>query len=267
MPDLALDPERFIHGQEDPEGPLIPVVVSLTFPGMGRSAYDLALDLTTTAFDEVRATGGRPRLVDSAAASPDEIAAICDGADALLFLGGADVDVSCYGYTGPAPRGYYGADLGADEFCLELIREGVRRDLPTLTLCRGSQLLNVAFGGTLIPDIEHWEIHRGPGGEALMIDEPVTLEPDSRIAEVLGRTDVVVRNGHHQAVDRVGDELRAVAHAADGIVEGTEHRTASWVLGLQWHQEERGADLGDRRLIFAALVQRGRERSRQRSAS
>lgn len=258
MSDLRLDPNDFIHGDEDPAGPEIPVVVSTTFPGMSRGAYELALDLTRTAFDEVRAVGGRPRLVDSAVATPEEVAEICERADAVLFLGGADVDVSCYGYQGPTPRGYYGADKAADEFCIALIHESVQRDLPVLALCRGSQVLNVAFGGTLIPDIEEWGIHRGPGGDVLMIDEPVTLAEDSKIAQVLGRTEVVVRNGHHQAVDRVGDELRATAFAADGMVEATEHRTASWVIGLQWHPEEAGANTEDRRRIFRALVDQAR---------
>lgn len=256
MPDLALDPELFVHGPEAEDGPIVPVVVSLTFPGMDRGAHDLALALATVAFAEVRAAGGRPRLLDSAALAPGDVAGVCAEADGLLLLGGGDVDVSCYGYTGPEPRGYYGVDKRADEFCIALLREGVRRDLPTLALCRGSQLLNVAFGGTLIPDIAEWGIHRGPGGEELMIDERVELAADSRIAAALGRTEAVVRNGHHQAVDRVAPELRPVAHAADGIVEATEHRTASWVLGLQWHPEEAAADPGDRRRIFSALVER-----------
>lgn len=259
MTDLSLDPDLFIHGSEDPAGPIIPVVVSLTFPGMTRGAHDLALDLTKTAFDEVREVGGRPRLIDSATASPGEVRAIVADAGAVLFLGGADVDLRCYGYEGPRPRGYYGADPSADEFCIALIHETVQQDLPLLALCRGSQLLNVAFGGTLIPDIEDWGIHRGPGGNALMIDEPVTLEADSRIAAALGRTDVVVRNGHHQAVDRVGGALRVVARAADGMVEATEHRDARWVVGLQWHPEEEHADADDRRRIFSALVERARE--------
>lgn len=258
MADLRVDPARFEHAEERADGPLIAVIVSLTFPGMNQGARDLAADLAAVAFDEVRAHGGRPRLVDSAAGGRHDPAAICADADGLLFLGGGDVDVRCYGYTGPEPRGYYGVDRRADDFCIALLREGVERDLPLLALCRGSQLLNVAFGGTLITDIAEWGIHRGAGGSELMIDEAVTLAPGSRIAEVLGRTDAVVRNGHHQAVDRVGDQLRPVAFAADGIVEATEHRVASWVLGLQWHPEEAGADLADRARIFGALVERAR---------
>ncbi len=264
MKDLRIDPALFVHGEEEEGGPLILVVVALSFPGMTPDAHELGLDLATTAFDELRACGARPRLVDSSLPTVLEpeftaqrIAALCASAHALLLLGGSDVDLSCYGYTGPEPRGYYGADRGSDEFCLAFIREGARRDLPILALCKGSQLLNVAFGGTLIPDIAEWGIHRGPGGDELMIDEPLTLEPDSRLARVFGRTDIVVRNGHHQAVDRVGAELRAVAHAADGIVEATEHRSASWIVGVQWHPEERRANLDDRRRIFGALVERG----------
>lgn len=254
--DFRMDPTVFERGVERGDGPVIQCVVSLTFPGMDSLAHDLALDLTCTAFAAVRAAGGRPRLVDSAVCGVADIAGVVNAADGFLFLGGADVDLSCYGYEGCLPRGYYGADLSADVFCLELIRVVARRDLPLLAFCRGSQLLNVAFGGTLIPDIEDWRIHRGPGGVDLMIDEPVSLLPGSLIAGILGRTEVVVRNGHHQAVDRVADVLRATAFAADGVVEGTEHRDASWVLGVQWHPEERGADLGDRALIFGELVAR-----------
>ena len=257
MTDWSLDPEQFVHGDEDTDGPVIPVVVSLTFPGMDQQAHDLALDLTATAFDEVRARGGRPRLIDSAAPD-DRVDDICARADGLLFLGGGDVDVRCYGYSGPEPRGYYGVDHRADEFCIALFHEAARTDTPTLALCRGSQLMNVAFGGTLIPDIEDWRIHRGSGGDELMIDEPVTLVQDSEIARVLGRVEVTVRNGHHQAVDRVGAELRATAFAQDGIVEATEHRTAIWMLGLQWHPEERAADPRDRRRIFESLVEQAR---------
>jgi putative glutamine amidotransferase len=134
----------------------------------------------------------------------------------------------------------------------------VRRDLPTLAICRGSQLLNVAFGGTLIPDISDWEMHHGGSGEPLFIDEPVILEPDSEIARILGRTEVTVRNGHHQAVAEVAPALRATARAHDGIVEGTEHRDASWVVGVQWHPEEPQADAQDRASLFGEFVTRSR---------
>lgn len=260
MPDLSVDPELFAHGDEDPEGPLIPVVVSLTFPGMAATSHRLMTDFTCIAFEAVRAAGGRPRLVDSSAESLIDAEQVFAGAGAVLFLGGGDVDGALYGES-ETPKNSYGVDRRADDYCLDLLRDSVRRDLPTLAICRGSQLLNVAFGGTLIPDIEEYERHRGGPGAPMFLDEDVNLEPGSRIAEILGRTEVRVRSGHHQAVAEVGPELRVTARAKDGIVEGTEHRRASWVLGIQWHPEEPEADISDRALIFEALVDRGRRQA------
>lgn len=262
MADLAVDPALFAPGMgecpEDPAGPLIPVVVSLTTPGMNQLSYHLTREFTLTAFEAVRAAGGRPRLVDSAAVSLTPSDAVLAGASAVLFLGGGDVDGSCYGYTGPPPANEYGVDLRADRYCIELLHEVVKRDLPMLAICRGSQLLNVAFGGTLIPDIENWSQHRGGAGSPLFIDEEVRLDEGSEIARILGTSAVTVRNGHHQAVAEVAPALRVTARAHDGIVEGTQHRTASWVLGIQWHPEESAADLEDRARLFGALVERAR---------
>ncbi|UOQ58044.1 gamma-glutamyl-gamma-aminobutyrate hydrolase family protein [Leucobacter allii] len=262
MSDLRVDPSPFLDTTgEDPAGPLIPMVVSLTFPGMDAGAHALQDSFTRIAFAAIRESGGRPRLVDSAAARLPEAAEALEDAAGVVLLGGGDVDGRCYGFAGPPPANEYGVDRRADEFCIALIREALDRDLPTLAICRGSQLFNVACGGTLIPDIAEYALHRGGPGGPLFLDETVRLEPGSRIAGILGRTEAVVRNGHHQAVDRVGDELRATARALDGIVEGTEHRTASWAVGIQWHPEEPAADAGDRAAIFGALVERAAARS------
>lgn len=257
MPEFVLDPEQFVPGEEDETGPRIAVVVALDTPDTNQFGYELGMSLTKRAFDAIRECGGRPRLVDSSAAQLPAVDAVCDEADAVLFLGGGDVDVSLYGWQGELPRGYYGVDKRADEFLIAIMHECAERDMPVLAFCRGSQVFNVAFGGTLIGDIEAWGIHRGEGTD-LMIDETVRLDPDSHLARMLDKTEVVVRNGHHQAVDRVGDALRPIAFAADGIVEATEHRTATWMLGMQWHPEEAFADRDDQRHIFETLVANAR---------
>lgn len=259
MTDFAVDPTPFLTpGDEEPDGPLIPMVVSLTFPGMDRGAYELQDEFTRIAFDAVREAGGRPRLVDSAAKPLTEDAEVFEGASGIVFLGGGDIDTACYGYEGPVPANVYGVDRRADDYCIGLIREAVARDIPTLAICRGSQLLNVAFGGSLIPDIENWPTHRGGDGAPLFVDEELLLEPDSKIAAILERETVTVRNGHHQAVAEVGEGLRATARARDGIVEGTEHCGASWVVGVQWHPEEPQANAQDRDRIFRSFVAESR---------
>ena len=257
MSQLSVDPSVFVEGDEDASGPLIPVIVSLTFPGMGEASHQLMSDFTRIAFEAVREAGGRPRLIDSSAATFQSADEVFAGANAILFLGGGDVDGALYG-SHTSPQNSYGVDRRADDYCIDLLRESVERDLPTLAVCRGSQLLNVAFGGTLIPDIENFEPHRGGPGSPMFLDEEVLLEPDSEIARILGRTAVTVRSGHHQAVAEVGSALRVTARAHDGVVEGTEHRTASWVLGIQWHPEEPDADVSDRQRVFGALVDRAK---------
>jgi putative glutamine amidotransferase len=234
--------------------PRIAVVVSLTFPGMTVRTQELMERFTRTAFEALLAAGARAELVDSAAGQllPAEELAGCDG---VLFLGGGDVDGALYGHHGPVPNSY-GVDRRADEYCLELIRGVLERDQPLLAICRGSQLLNVACGGTLIPDLDPWQLHRGGPGAPIFLDEEVSLVPGSRIAGILGRGRVTVRSGHHQAVGTVAPALAVAAVAADGVVEGTEHREKSWVLGLQWHPEDSDGSAGDRALIFGAFAAR-----------
>lgn len=264
---LRIDATPFLDtSNEDPDGPLLQMVVSLGFPGMNLPASNIQSDTTRRAFDAVREVGGRPRLVEYTTGHPlRPVGDVCEEADALVFLGGADVDPACYNYEGELPANLYGVDRRADEYCVSLLQEGASRDMPILAICRGSQVMNVAFGGTLIPDIEDWEMHKGPGNP-LFIDEEVRLVDDSRIRDVMGTSLLTVRNGHHQAVDQVGPVLRATAYAHDGIVEATEHVSASWIVGVQWHPEEVGANLRDQNLIFSAIVEQARKARQTRQA-
>ncbi|MCG2623263.1 gamma-glutamyl-gamma-aminobutyrate hydrolase family protein [Arthrobacter sp. I2-34] len=236
------------------DAPRIAVVVSLTFPGMTAQTLELMERFTRTAIEALLAAGARAELVDSAA---DDLVPETElaGFDGVLFLGGGDVDGALYGHHGPVPNSY-GVDRRADEYCLALIRGVLERDQPLLAICRGSQLLNVACGGTLIPDLDPWQLHRGGPGAPIFLDEEVSLVPGTRIAGILGRDRVTVRSGHHQAVGTVADALAVTAVAGDGVVEGTEHRENSWVVGVQWHPEDSHGSAADRALIFEAFAAR-----------
>ena len=218
-------------------GPRVAVLVSLNFPDLTEPVAELVRRFTRTALEALAARGADWRLVDTSAPLP-EVASVLD-TDAVLLLGGGDVDTEVYDVSGPAPH-EYGVDVAADEFCIDSIRSAVDADIPLLGFCRGSQLLNVAFGGTLIPHIEGDGVHHGPHGDDLFVDEPVTVEAGSRLAAILGRTEIVVRNGHHQAVADVAPALRRAAVARDGVVEAVEHPDR-WAVGVQWHPED---DLG-----------------------
>jgi putative glutamine amidotransferase len=178
--------------------------------------------------------------------------------DGIVLMGGGDVDPSNYGaerhpLTVPAPTGADVTDLG-------LARAALADGIPVLGVCRGAQVLAVAGGGSLIQDVPSLvgrEVaHSGEWTTASRVlaehRHRVRVERGTRIAGLLGDADAV-NSYHHQAVARPGAEMRAVAHADDGVIEAIEGTNGRFVLGLQWHEE---FHIGDPRstAVFAALV-------------
>ena len=172
----------------------------------------------------------------------------------MLLLGGGDVDPHLYGHCQPVPN-LYGVDRGCDERSLALIKQAVDSRRPVLGICRGSQLINVAYGGSLIPDLGPDNPHRGHGDGPMFLDDTVIIEPHTRLAEILGEQRLTVRNGHHQAVGEVAPDLTVAARGLDGVVEAVEHRDPHcWVLGVQWHPEDSDGSDYTRRALFGELL-------------
>ena len=242
------------------------VVGQLNTPGQTRSTVRGTRDLTLAALEALAELGARIRFYDVADDAEPDYAAI-RAADGIVVLGGGDVEASRYGHVGEVPN-EYGVDPRSDERQLRVFDDAFDDDAALLAICRGSQLLNVSRGGTLIPDLNPHGLHRGGKGEPLFKDEEVALVEGTIVRRIHGDRDrLVVRNGHHQAVGEVAPGLRATALAADGVVEGTEAVDRTWIIGVQWHPEEAAADPDDRRAIFAAIVDEARRRRDARSAS
>jgi putative glutamine amidotransferase len=233
--------------------PTVATVVSLNFPGLTPQTRDLMRRRTRTALQCLVNTGARPILVDSSARElPDP--AVTASADAVLVLGGGDVDPALYGAGGPVPNGY-GVDRRADLYTVDLLEQSLDRDAPLLAIGRGAQLLNLACGGTLVPDLGTGHGHRGAPGDPVCPEEEVALEPGSRLAAVFGARRLTVRSDHHQALGVVAPELRVTAVAEDGVVEATEHLDRTWAVGVQWHPEDSHGSAADRGRLFSAFVE------------
>jgi putative glutamine amidotransferase len=130
----------------------------------------------------------------------------------------------------------------------------VSSNVPTLGICRGQQLLNVALGGSLF---QHMEGHRQTGARS----DPshgLRVEPGSRLASLLGAEEVQVNSHHHQAVKRLGRGLRAVAWAPDGTIEGLESTEHPWLIAVQFHPEDMVPSHGPSLSLFAALIEAAR---------
>jgi putative glutamine amidotransferase len=187
--------------------------------------------------------------------------ALLDRLDALCLSGGPDLHPHHYGAPEHPELGPTEPEL--DRFELALARRAVARRLPVLAICRGMQVLNVARGGTLhqhLPDLGAEVDHRQSAAEGTTHD--VKLLPHSRLAKLLGRAHLEVNSYHHQGLDQLGDGLRVVGHAPDGLAEAIESASHGFVFGVQWHAEalfERPEQLA----LFEGLVRAGAEHARR----
>jgi putative glutamine amidotransferase len=209
----------------------------------------------------VEASGGRPRVLE-VSDSPRKVLA---EVHALVLTGGGDIDPVLYGEDRhPTVED---AEPGRDEFELDLARRAVEANLPLLAICRGAQVLNVAFGGTLVQDIpsavssglKHTIIQ--PKNE---IAHDVTIAAGSKLASALGPAVTSARtcrvnSRHHQSVARVGHGLAPVAIAPDGVVEAIEAPAADFCVGVQWHPEN-FVGSGEFKPLFDAFVKQATAR-------
>ena len=170
------------------------------------------------------------------AEDPDDL---LDRLDGLVLSGGNDVDPAVYG-ADPHPE-TRGTMRERDEFEVALARAAVARDLPVLGVCRGMQILNIAFGGTLIqhlPDVYGHEEHRRVPGSFDGADHGVRLLDGTLAQRVTGEAEHVTKSHHHQGVDAIGDGLVVSGTSAvDELVEAIELPERRFVLGVQWHPE------------------------------
>lgn len=209
-------------------------------------------------------------LVVPPLANGSAIARILDSVSGLVLTGGEDVDPAQYGEE---PHPQLGAiNCARDTTELALLAAAHERELPTLAICRGIQVVNVGLGGTLVQDLPSQKAdviaHELDDSRARRVHD-VTVDAESRLASILGASSLAVNSIHHQAVARLGDALRVNAHAQDGVVEGIESSDPRWwMVGVQWHPEELTTtpEPWDRRL-FAAFADACRARLSSASTS
>ncbi len=178
---------------------------------------------------------------------------VLDRVDALVLQGGGDVHPEYYGHELHPETNTL--DRRRDEFELALLRGARERAMPVLGICRGIQLVNVGYGGTLVQHLpEVTALDHGQLDTWDALAHRIEIAPDSRLARVMDTTAMEVNSVHHQATDRLGDGLRAVAWAEDGVVEAIEHETDP-VLAVQWHPEwTANVDWERQRRLFEALL-------------
>lgn len=190
------------------------------------SLYDLYVRAITEA-------GGMPVVL--AQGAPSDAADLLDRFDAFVVPGGGDIDPAAYGAT-PATEHLYGIRGEADAFEIALVQAAAARRLPVLGICRGLQVINVAFGGSLH---QHLDNHpRDLVGRAFAGHYRTSVRPGSRLERIVGGNEILVNSLHHQGIDRVGSGLTVAATARDAVVEAIEAADPQWdMVAVQWHPE------------------------------
>lgn len=217
----------------------------------------------TSYLEAIEAVGGVPLLIHLSR-NKSVLDRLYQQIDGLLLAGGEDVDPARYGATPHAKLGR--PDIDQDEVEIALTRRAVGDGKPVFAICRGIQLLNVALGGTLYQDIpseidgalNHSESTERQNMSHLA--HSIAIEPGSRLAELLGATDLMVNTLHHQALRDVSMALHVTARAPDGVVEAVEGALPGWIVGVQCHPEMLW-DRADRRWanVFRAFVRAANE--------
>src|ERR1044071_2175294 len=205
----------------------------------------------TTYVDALRRAGAVPVLIPP---QPENAADVVDDLDGLLLAGGDDCDPAAYGEPRHPTVEPMDARRQANDLALaKLARE---KGLPTLGICLGVQVMNVAAGGTLIQHIESDIDHASEPSDRHRHE--VAIDGGTRLAAILGERELNVNSSHHQAIRDIGGGLRVTAHAPDGIVEGLEDPRHPFYLGVQWHPEDMGGERSASAL-FGAFVEAARK--------
>lgn len=209
-------------------------------------------------FKALVAAGAKTEELDMVTAA-DRPEAMNREYDGVLFCGGEDVDPELYGER--RRYDFVHVERGRDEFELALLDRAIENRLPILGICRGIQLINVKFGGTLYQDLktdpriaeELKADHKQPGDRSTATHGVTVTEPDSEIAHVLAGS-CRVNSLHHQAIKHIGHGLKKTAYSEDGLVEAVEAAdTYPYLVAVQWHPEEMIAR-SEQRKIFERFL-------------
>ena len=242
------------------------ILISPDIERKGDKFGDLSTSLSETYQHALMGCGAIP-LALPASVSRELIAECVGRCDGVLLTGGDDVDPRLYGNgLPPRLRGTVTVtpDGGARDLReLILIDEVFRQRKPLLAICRGHQLLNVALGGTLVPDILAQRPrainHRRMDRRSEIVHD-VRLTPGSLLVKITGKQKLGVNSTHHQAVARVAGPLQVAAVSSDGIIEGLELRTGAakmlpFLLSVQFHPERLVDRYPEHRAVFQGFSQ------------
>lgn len=216
--------------------PIIGILSNLTMPDIEGSRESEKTFVNSPYINAVLKAGGVPIIipVNTDEADIQEQIKLCSG---IIVSGGIDINPLLYNEEPLNGMGTFHPDV--DEFDILAIKIANNLDKPILAICRGIQIMNVAFGGSLYQDISHVKgsyINHSQSSKKYVGTHTIKVLEESILWDILGQTSIV-NSYHHQCVKEVAHNFRATAYSKDGIIEAIEMIGDKFVIGVQWHPE------------------------------
>jgi putative glutamine amidotransferase len=232
--------------------PLIGLTTNRNTNSFGNPQFSLGVDYSTS----IEKAGGIPVLIPLGLET-GRIKDLVSRLDGVLFTGGGDILPGHYNGTQHPLVSYVDEDRDRVEF--SLFDFVTKAKLPFLGICRGFQVINVTLGGSLFEDIldqrpDSFRHQYHPDFPRDHLPHSVRVKKESKLAEILGQSEVEVNSFHHQGIKELAKGLRPTAYAPDGIIEGFELEDYPFGLAVQWHPENLQA-YPTMRALFQAFVQ------------
>lgn len=237
--------------------PVIGIAGTLGAAPASSAFKDCKRDFTNEAYtSSLVEAGATPILLPSIISEVKALLSLCDG---ILLPGGFDIDPALYGQEqSPLCKKTEGA---SDLFQLELLKGAYRKGIPILGICKGCQLINVRFGGTLFQDVslagEKGAVH-AQKQSGVPFSHIVHIQEKTKLSTIFNTTSLEVNSFHHQGVALLGKGLVASALCDDGFIEAIEQKGGSWCIGVQWHPEAMMMASKSMLPLFSAFVEASR---------
>lgn len=202
----------------------------------------------------IHAAGGLPLILPliKSKTSIQEYVSLCDG---FLFCGGGDVTPILFGQE--PIYGLGSTDISLDLFQIRLMKTILKTNKPVLAICRGMQILNIACGGTIFQDLRNLNFepinHMQTSLSRKDVSHKVFFSENSKVRKLLGPF-AYTNSFHHQAIDRLGNDLIISGKTGDDVIEAIEMPSHSYVVGVQWHPECMSDRTSNMKLLFHALI-------------
>lgn len=226
--------------------------------GITSTFNDAQSQLNMVYYTSVVRAGGVPYIIPPYDITDGEGWAgdILDSLDGILFSGGGDVNPLFFDEQ--PIRDLHAVATERDEMELLLVKLAADRQIPILGICRGIQVMNVAFGGTVLQDIykqgENVWVKHAQNAPRFASTHTVAIDPDSVLYKVYGKKELAVNSFHHQAVGELAPGMKVTAWSVDGVIEAMESTEHKSILAVQWHPECLGNTWDTEGNVFTWLV-------------